>query len=102
MHLAHPYGTGNHRRIAWRKGWDVDLVRLTATHRGSGFSLVFRPRLGVDAFEMKVAFPHPVFGHRAEHMQAQVDGLSELLRDGWDIFHTALARVARDKGALTG
>lgn len=99
MNLAHPYGQGNHRRIAWRRGWDVDLIAMEAVHRATGFVLVFYRMPDGMGLEMKVQAHLPVFGVTDADFIAQVQGLKELLADGWDIFHTALARVERDREA---
>jgi len=92
MNLASPYGDGNHHRISWRKAWDVDVEQLTATHRPTGFTVRFQPA-SAGGYLMEIATP-PVFGPISGQAIAQMFGMRELLKDGWDIFHT-VARKPR-------
>lgn len=92
MNLMQPYGDGNHRRIKWRKAWDVDRVELTATHRATGFALAFVPCLA-GGYTAHLAGLHPVFGPDGRDALAQMHGLHELLADGWEIFHTVMHRT---------
>lgn len=93
--LANPYGTGNHHRMSWRRAWDVDLAALTATHRDSGFVMVFTP-CPQGGYQAEVGGPLPPFGPDGEQAMAQMFGLRQLLKDGWDIWHTACERAARN------
>lgn len=90
MNLANPYGDGNHRRISWRREWDVNVEALTATHRTTGFTVRFQP-LAVGGYLMEIATP-VTFGPLQGDAIAQAFGLRELLKDGWEIFHTAAKR----------
>lgn len=90
--LDKPYGEGNHHRIAWRRAWDVNVEAMTATHRDSGFSMAFNP-LPTGGYTAVIWCDLPVFGPDGELAMAQMFGLRELLKDGWDIWHT----VARKK-----
>lgn len=90
--LANPYGEGNHHRISWRRAWDVDLEGLTATHRTAGFSMRFEPQPG-GGYTAHLACDLPPLGPDGELAMAQMFGLRQLLKDGWDIWHT----VARKK-----
>jgi hypothetical protein len=92
--LANPYGTGNHHRMSWRRAWDVDLDGLTATHRDSGFALAFTP-CPAGGYTAAIASPLPAFGPDGEQAMAQMFGLRQLLKDGWDIWHTACEREQR-------
>lgn len=92
--LANPYGTGNHHRIAWRRAWDVDPEALTATHRDTGVTLQFRPH-PAGGYTAHLASVWPEFGPDGELAMAQMFGLRQLLKDGWDIWHT-VARKRRD------
>lgn len=85
MNLANPYGDGNHRRISWRREWDVDFDALTATHRNTQFSVRFQP-LPAGGYVMEIATP-VTFGPVTGDVIAQAFGLRELLKDGWEIFH---------------
>lgn len=93
MNLAHPYGQGNHPRIAWRKAWDVDAEQLLATHRDTGFAVRFQPTPG-GGYLMEMA-TMPVFQLGGDDAVAQLNGLRELLKDGWEIFHTVAKKAVR-------
>lgn len=94
MELAHPYGQGNHHRISWRRAWDVDLEAMTATHRGCGFAMRFEAEPS-GGYTAQLACELPPLGPDGEQAMAQMFGLRQLLKDGWDIWHTAAQRVAR-------
>jgi hypothetical protein len=94
MDLAHPYGQGNHHRISWRRAWDVDVDAMTATHRASGFALRFEAEPS-GGYTARIASAVPAFGPDGEVAMAQMFGLRQLLKDGWDIWHTVVQRVAR-------
>lgn len=91
MNLMQPYGDGNHRRIKWRKAWDVDRQALTATHRDTGFALAFAP-CPAGGYTAHLAGVQAVFGPDGRDALAQMRGLQELLADGWEIFHTVMQR----------
>ena len=96
MNLMQPYGDGNHRRIKWRKAWEVDREALTATHRATGFALAFVPcPAGGYTAQIDARLPNwmPVFGPDGRDALAQMHGLHELLADGWEIFHTVMQRT---------
>ena len=99
MNLMQPYGDGNHRRIKWRKAWDVDRERLTATHRATGFAMAFVP-CPAGGYISQMDGRMPVFGPDGRDALAQMNGLHELLNDGWEIFHTAMQRSG-DRGLKT-
>lgn len=88
MNLAKPYGDGNHRRISWRRAWKIDQEALTATHEPTGFSMRFtpHPKGGYTAQPVEV----PPFGPDSRMAMDQMFGLRELLKDGWEIFHTVV------------
>lgn len=88
MNLEQPYGDGNHRRIKWRKAWDVDREQLTATHRGTGFVMAFTPST-LGGYTARIACILPELGPDGRNAMAQIAGLSELQADGWEIFHIA-------------
>jgi hypothetical protein len=88
MNLLQPYGDGNHRRIKWRKAWDVDREGLTATHRPTGFALAFTP--GPGGYTAHLACTLPAFGPDGRDFMAQIAGLRELMADAWEIFHTVM------------
>lgn len=90
MNLIQPYGDGNHRRIRWRKSWDVDREALTVTHRETGFVMAFTPH-PAGGYTARVACELPDFGPDGRDAMAQMAGLHELQADGWDIFHTVMA-----------
>ena len=92
MNLMQPYGDGNHRRIKWRKAWDVDREAMTATHRGTGFAMAFNPQ-PQGGYTAIIWSELPEFGPDGRDAQAQMRGLQELLADGWEIFHTAMQRT---------
>ena len=91
MNLAKPYGEGNHHRISWRRSWDVDREKLTATHRPTGFSMAFTACQG-DGYTAVTQSELPAFGPDGTLAMDQMFGLRELLKDGWEIFHTAVRR----------
>lgn len=90
--LANPYGTGNHHRISWRRHWDVDATALTATHKSTGFVMVFTPG-HQGRYTARLGFELPPFGPDGTLAMAQMFGLRELLKDGWEIFHTVIRKV---------
>jgi len=92
--LADPYGTGNHHRISWRRAWDVDPEALTATHRDTGFCMRFTPA-PAGGYTAEIASELPPFGPDGEDAMGQMFGLRQLLKDGWDIWHTVARRVQR-------
>lgn len=92
MQLANPYGDGNHHRMSWRRAWDVDVDGLTATHRETGFVVAFEPS-PAGGYMARIGCTLPPFGPDGEQAMAQMFGLRQLLKDGWDIFHT-VARKA--------
>lgn len=94
MDLANPYGDGNHHRISWRRAWDVDMERLTATHRDTGFAMAFNP-LPDGGYTAVIWSELPPFGPDGEQAMAQMFGLRQLLKDGWDIFHTVAKKQTR-------
>ena len=93
MNLVLPYGDGNHRRIKWRKSWDVDREKLTATHRETGFALAFNP-LPEGGYTAVIWSELPPFGPDGRDAVAQMFGLRELMMDAWDIFHTVMAKTS--------
>jgi len=95
MDLAHPYGQGNHHRISWRRAWDVDGEAMTATHRPSGFAMRFEAE-PAGGYTARLACELPAFGPDGEQAMAQMFGLRQLLKDGWEIWHTVAARAARE------
>jgi hypothetical protein len=86
--LANPYGEGNHRRISWRKAWVIDHEQLSAQHVPTRFTLQFTPHPdgGYTAQPVDV----PPFGPDGTLAMSQMFGLRELLKDGWELFHTAM------------
>ena len=92
MNLIQPYGDGNHRRMKWRKAWDVDREALTATHRDTGFALRFKPST-LGGYTAHLACTLPALGPDGRDFMAQVHGLSQLLADAWEIFHTVVQRT---------
>lgn len=91
MNLLQPYGDGNHRRIKWRKAWDVDRDALTATHRDTGFAMAFTPCTSpAGGYTARLACTLPELGPDGRDAQAQIAGLGQLMADGWEIFHTAM------------
>lgn len=95
MNLSNPYGDGNHHRMSWRRAWDVDVDGLTATHRGTGFVVAFDP-CPQGGYTARIGCALPPFGPDSDQAMAQMFGLRQLLKDGWEIFHT----VARKRAAL--
>lgn len=91
MNLAQPYGDGNHRRISWRRSWDVDREALTATHRETGFRMAFTPSTA-GGYTARLACDVPELGPDARTALAQIDGLRQLQVDGWEIFHTVIRK----------
>lgn len=91
MNLARPYGEGNHHRISWRRFWAIDREASTATHKPTGFVLVFTPCLQ-GGYTARPGCQIPPFGPDGTLAMAQMFGLRELLKDGWEIFHTAMRR----------
>ncbi|CAM8626805.1 hypothetical protein MCEMSHM24_02694 [Comamonadaceae bacterium] len=91
MNLASPYGDGNHHRISWRRHWTVDTDALTATHSPSGFVLVFTPQ-PEGGYTARPGCELPPFGPDGTVAMAQMFGLRELLKDGWEIFHTVMRK----------
>jgi hypothetical protein len=87
MNLVQPYGGGNHRRIAWRKAWAVDVEGLTATHLPTGFAMAFEP-VTDGGYTARLGCALPPFGPDGRDAVAQMFGLRELMMDAWDIFHT--------------
>lgn len=98
MDLVLPYGDGNHHRINWRRAWDVDTAAMTATHRTSGFSMRFEPQ-AAGGYTAHLACELPPFGPDGEVAMGQMFGLRQLLKDGWDIWHTAVRREQRQSEA---
>lgn len=92
--LANPYGTGNHHRMSWRRAWDVNLDGLTATHRDSGFVMVFSP-CPQGGYTATIGCDLPPFGPDGEQAMAEMFGLRQLLKDGWEIWHTVAQRSPR-------
>lgn len=88
MNLAKPYGDGNHRRISWRRAWRIDRDALTAMHEPTGFTIQFTPHPegGFTAQPVTV----PPFGPDGTLAMDQMFGLRELLKDGWELFHTVM------------
>lgn len=95
MELASPYGAGNHHRISWRRAWDVDLEASIATHKPTGFVMVFTPCLE-GGYLARLGCELPPFGPDGTLAMDQMFGLRELLKDGWEIFHT-VARKTQTK-----
>ncbi len=93
MNLEQPYGDGNHRRISWRRSWDVDREALTATHRETGFRMAFTPS-PAGGYTARLACDPPTFGPDGRETEAQIKGFSQLLADGWEIFHTVMRKPA--------
>lgn len=93
MNLEQPYGDGNHRRIRWRKSWDVDSEALTATHRETGFRMAFTPS-PIGGYTARLACELPELGPDSRTALAQIDGLRQLQVDGWEIFHTVMRKPA--------
>lgn len=93
MNLVNPYGSGNHPRISWRRAWDVDLDAFSATHRSTGFSVKFEPH-PEGGYRMEMV-TMPVFKLDGDDAVAQLNGLRELLKDGWEIFHTVAKKAVR-------
>lgn len=93
MNLAHPYGEGNHHRISWRRNWDVDREQLLATHKPTGFCMAFTP-LPEGGFTAVIRSELPPFGPDGTLAMAQMFGLRELLKDGWEIFHQVVRKGA--------
>lgn len=91
MNLAHPYGEGNHHRISWRRSWEVDREHLTATHKPTGFEMSFNP-LPEGGYTAVIWSDSPVFGPDGTLAMAQMFGLRELLKDGWEIFHHVMRK----------
>ncbi|MDH4451367.1 MAG: hypothetical protein QE265_12385 [Rhodoferax sp.] len=91
MNLASPYGDGNHHRISWRRHWTVDVDALTATHSPSGFVLAFTPQ-PEGGYTARLGCVLPPFGPDGTVAMAQMFGLRELLKDGWEIFHTVMRK----------
>lgn len=91
--LVQPYGDGNHRRISWRKAWDVNRELGRATHRDTGFEMTFE-RMPEGGFQAWVSSELPWFGPDARTALAQIDGLRQLQVDGWEIFHTVMRKPA--------
>lgn len=89
--LANPYGEGNHHRMSWRRAWDVDCQAMTARHRDSEFLMVFSP-CPQGGYTATVGGELPPFGPDGELAMAQMFGLRQLLKDGWDIWHTVVAK----------
>lgn len=94
MNIANPYGDGNHRRISWRRDWAVDLDALTATHQPTGFAVAFSP-CSEGGYTARIGCELPPFGPDGEQAMAQMFGLRQLLKDGWEIFHTVARKRAR-------
>jgi len=91
MDLANPYGEGNHHRMSWRRSWDVDTEGMMATHRDTGFALRFAPS-PAGGWLSEIATP-PIFGPDGEQAMAQIFGLRQLCKDGWDIWHTVINKT---------
>lgn len=91
MNLASPYGEGNHHRISWRRCWDVDREALTATHTRTGFVMAFTPSTA-GGYTARPNCPLE-FGPDGTLAMAQMFGLRELLKDGWEIFHTVMRKT---------
>lgn len=91
MNPASPYGEGNHRRISWRRDWDVNRDALTSTHKPTGFVLAFTPH-PVGGYTARIVGDLPTFGPDGTFAMAQMFGLRELLKDGWEIFHTVMRK----------
>lgn len=84
--LATPYDSEN-------RTWVVDVGAMEATHRDSGFVMRFtRHKSG--GFVASLANDLPAFGPDSKQAIAQFDGLQQLLRDGWESWHTAVAKQA--------
>ena len=96
MSLAHPYGQGNHHRISWRRQWDVDLEKMTATHNPTGFEMFFNPEVG-GGFTAMIWSELPAFGPDGTLAMAEMFGLRELLKDGWEIFHTVMEKQTKNQ-----
>ena len=92
--FANPYGTGNHRRISWRRKWDVDLNVMVARHTPTGFALVFTPRSD-GGYSVRVLGYAASFGLNGADVVAEMAGFSQLMQDGWEIFHTVMDRHKR-------
>lgn len=88
---AQPYGDGNHHRISWRRNWTVDSEALTATHAPTGFVVAFTPH-GAGGYTARLGCDLPEFGPDGTLAMAQMFGLRELLKDGWEIFHTVMRK----------
>ena len=91
MNLAKPYGEGNHHRISWRRSWDVNPQALTATHTPTGFVMVFAP-CPDGGYTACPGCDIPPFGPDGTLAMDQMFGLRELLKDGWEIFHTVVRK----------
>ena len=91
MNLAAPYGEGNHHRISWRRNWDVDREALTATHKSTGCVVAFAP-CPEGGYTARLGCELPPFGPDGTQAMAQMFGLRELLKDGWEIFHTVMKK----------
>jgi hypothetical protein len=89
--LAKPYGEGNHHRIRWRKAWVVDRDALTAVHAPTRFTLQFKPE--PDGRYTMQPVEVPPFGPDGTLAMDQMFGLRELLKDGWEIFHTGIRQA---------
>ena len=94
MDLANPYGDGNHHRMSWRRAWDVSVDALTATHRGTGFVVAFEPSTE-GGYTARIGCDLPPFGPDSDLAMAQMFGLRQLLKDGWEIFHTVARKAPR-------
>jgi len=82
---------GNHHRINWRRSWHVDTEAMTATHTGNGFWMVFKPS-PTGGYTARPGCELPPFGPDGTQAMAQMFGLRELLKDGWEIFHTVMRK----------
>jgi len=90
--LAHPYGEGNHHRISWRKAWYVDREALCATHKDTSFCMAFNPQ-PEGGYRAYINCKLPPFGPDGTLAMAQMFGLRELMKDGWEIFHTVMQKA---------
>lgn len=97
MNLEQPYGDGNHKRIKWRKSWVVDREKLTATHQETGFVMAFSPETWGGYTAVLRTSQLPSFGPDNRQAQAQIEGLRQLMLDGWEIFHTAMASKQQNR-----
>ena len=96
MSLANPYGTGNHHRISWRKHWEVEVEKLKATHKPTGFAMAFNP-LSEGGYTAVIWSELPAFGPDSTLAMAQMFGLRELLKDGWEIFHQVMEKQTKNQ-----